>query len=333
MRLTFEEVKKTMQEILIKHGCSQEKAKKVAHEMGRNSLEGTYTHGINRFARLVRNIEEGIVNPEADPEIIAEFGGMVRIDGHLGLGVINAWYAMEQAIEKAKLYGIGLAALKNTNHWMRAATYGCQACDAGMAGICFTNTIPNMPTWGAVDSRLGNNPIVFAFPRKGGHLIVDAAMSQFSYGALELACLQGRKMPVDAGFDDEGNLTRDPEAVIQSRRILPTGYWKGAAMSFLLDVFASACSGGNNVCQIGKLEGDEHGVSQIFLAINYKALVPEAEAERIAEDAVSDLLASQKDNKTHRITYAGQKAGEAKKDNQANGIPVDERVWSEILSL
>lgn len=333
MRLAFEEVKKTMQEVLTKHGCSQEKAAKTAHEMARNSLEGTYTHGINRFARLVRNIEEGIVKPEADPEIIADFGGMIRIDGHLGLGVVNAWYAMDQAIEKAKTYGIGLAALKNTNHWMRAATYGYQACDAGMAGICFTNTMPNMPTWGAVDSRLGNNPIVFAFPRKNGHLIVDAAMSQFSYGALELACLQGRQMAVDAGFDEGGNLTRDPAAVIKSRRILPTGYWKGAALSFMLDIFASACSGGNSVSQIGKLEGDEHGVSQIFLAINYKALVPEAEAEQIAEEVVSDLLASQKDANTERITYAGQRAGEARKDNEANGIPVDERVWKEILSL
>lgn len=152
---------------------------------------------------------------------------MEQVDGHLGLGITNAWFAMEEAVKLAKSYGIGLVALRNTNHWMRAATYGYQACDEGMAAVCFTNTMPNMPTWGAVDSRIGNNPLVFAFPRREGHLITDMAMSQFSYGALELARLQGRQMAIDAGFDTAGNLTRDPDSVIKSQRILPTGYWKG----------------------------------------------------------------------------------------------------------
>ena len=135
-------------------------------------------------------MEEGIVKPEENPVVISRNGAIERVDGKMGLGIINAWFCMEEAIHLAEVHGIGLVALKDTNHWMRAATYGYQACDSGMAGICFTNTMPNMPTWGAVDSRIGNNPLVMAFPRKGGHLITDMAMSQFSYGALELARLQ-----------------------------------------------------------------------------------------------------------------------------------------------
>lgn len=333
MRLPFDEVKQVMKEKLAAHGCDERKAEKVAREMARNSLEGTYTHGINRFARLIRNIDEGIVKPEADPEIINHFGALENVDGHLGLGIVNAWYCMEEAIRLASEHGIGMVALRNTNHWLRAATYGYQACEAGMAGICFTNTMPNMPTWGAVDSRIGNNPLVFAFPRKEGHLIVDMAMSQFSYGALELARLQGRDMPIDAGFDQNGRLTNDPDAVIQSQRILPTGYWKGAALSFMLDIFASSISMGNTVAGVGRLTGDEHGVSQLFLAIDYKKIVPEELSEKTVEDAVQDLLASQRDEETPRIIYTGQKTEETKARNLKNHIPVDEGVWKEILSL
>ena len=141
VRLPFEEVEACLCQVLAGRGCPEKKAEKVAHEMARNSLEGVYTHGINRFARLIRNIDEGIVRPGAEPEVTVRMGAMEQVDGHLGLGITNAWFAMEETVKLAKSYGIGLVALRNTNHWMRAATYGYQACDEGMAAVCFTNTL------------------------------------------------------------------------------------------------------------------------------------------------------------------------------------------------
>jgi 3-dehydro-L-gulonate 2-dehydrogenase len=333
LRIPFEEIREELYRILLTRKCPEEKAKEVAHEMARNSLEGVYSHGINRFPRLMRNIDAGIVHPDADPVIVNRFGALMSMDGNLGLGVVNASIAMEHAIELAKEHGIGLIALRNTNHWMRAATYGYQACDAGMAAICFSNTIPNMPTWGAVDARLGNNPMVLAIPREGGHVLLDMAASQFSYGALELAQLQGRKMEIDAGFDEQGSLTRDPATVIRTRRILPTGYWKGAGLSFLLDLFAGCMSLGNTTMGVGKLSGDEHGQSQMFIAINYRAIAPKEISDRIAQEAVENLLASKKDEKAQRIVYPGQRMQETKEQNLKQGIPVDERIWAEIKSF
>jgi 3-dehydro-L-gulonate 2-dehydrogenase len=333
LHIAFEEVRDVLYRILLTRNCPEEKATKVAHEMARNSLEGVYSHGINRFPRLMRSIDAGIVHPDADPVIVNRFGALMSMDGNLGLGVVNASIAMGHAIDLAKEHGIGLVALRNTNHWMRAATYGYQACDAGMAAICFSNTIPNMPTWGAVDARLGNNPMVLAIPRDGGHVLLDMAASQFSYGALELAQLQGRQMITDAGFDEEGNLTRDPAAVIRTRRILPTGYWKGAGLSFLLDLFAGCMSLGNTTLGVGKLSGDEHGLSQMFIAINFREIAPKVMSDRIAQEAVENLLASRKDEKTQRIVYPGQRMQETKEQNLEQGIPVDERIWTEIKSF
>jgi 3-dehydro-L-gulonate 2-dehydrogenase len=334
MRITFDETKNQLERVLLKYGCCEEHAQKTAHEIARNSLEGVYTHGINRFARLVRNIGEGIVRPNERPETMHTFGGIENVDGRLGLGIINAWYCMDRAIELAKKHGIGLIALRNTNHWFRAATYGHQVCDAGMAGICFTNTIPNMPTWGAVDSRIGNNPLVFAFPHRGGpHIITDMAMSQFSYGALELARLQNHQMPMAAGFNRNGDLTTDPEEVMESRRLLPAGYWKGAALSFVMDIFASCIALGNSTAAIGRLAGDEHGVSQCFIAINYKKIAPGDTPEEILEDAIQNLLSSKKDKNTRRIVYSGQKITETRAENLLKGIPVDDKIWEAILKL
>ena len=157
MRIAFDDALSVMREKLVDHGTSPETAGKVAYEMARNSLEGTYTHGINRFARLVRGIDSGIVIPGAEPTLISSFGAIERYDGNRGFGITNALFAMDRAMAKASEHGIGMAGLVNTNHWMRAATYGYHAVEKGYAAICFTNTIPNMPAWGAVDSRLGNN--------------------------------------------------------------------------------------------------------------------------------------------------------------------------------
>ena len=333
LHIQFEEVKAELYQLLRSRNCSETHAQQVAHEITRNSLEGVYTHGINRFPRLMRNIDQGIVKVDVEPLIVNRFGAMMNLDGQMGLGVVNASMAMANAITLAKEHGIGLVAIRNTNHWMRAATYGYQACQAGMAAICFTNTIPNMPAWGAKDARLGNNPLVLAMPSDQGDIVLDMASSQFSYGALELAKLQGRQMPIDAGFDTEGNLTRDPTEVMRSQRILPTGYWKGAGLSLLLDLFAGAISLGNTTLGIGRLPGDEHGLSQIMIAINFHAIAPKEQTEAIVRDTLAYVQGSEPDEQGKAIRWPGSKMPGIRAQNLQEGIPVDERVWEAIQSF
>ena len=89
---------------------------------------------------------------------------------------------MERAIALGREHGMGCVALANTNHWMRGGTYGWQAVDAGAIGICWTNTMANLPAWGAAEPRVGNNPLVIAVPHARGPVVLDMAMSQFSSG-------------------------------------------------------------------------------------------------------------------------------------------------------
>lgn len=332
MRIPAADVQAKLEKILLDRGCRLDRAAKVAYEVTRNSLEGTYTHGINRFSRLIKTIDAGIVKMDMDPVLINAFGALENYDGRLGFGILNATFCMGRAIELARTHGIGCVALRNTNHWLRAATYGYQACEQGMAGICFTNTLPNMPTWGAIDAHLGNNPLVMAFPWKDGDIIVDMAMSQYSYGALEKAVLDGDAMPYAAGFDAEGNLTCDPAAVLATKRMMPAGYWKGAALSFVLDIFAGSLSLGNTTSAIGKLDS-EYALSQTFIAINFTSIAPQEAVEDIVRSAIEDLLLSKPDGSSRPIVYAGQRMRGLRARNAAEGIPVDERVWAEITFL
>jgi 3-dehydro-L-gulonate 2-dehydrogenase len=99
-------------------------------------------------------------------------------------------------------------------------------------------------------------------------VVLDMAMSQFSYGTLESYRTRGEMLPVDGGFDAAGKLTRDAAAIEQSQRPLPIGYWKGSGLSLVLDMMAAMTSLGIATHQLSTDSLREAGLSQMFLAIN-----------------------------------------------------------------
>jgi 3-dehydro-L-gulonate 2-dehydrogenase len=236
---------------------------------------------------------------------------------------LNAHHAMGRAIALAGQHGVGAVALAHTNHWMRAGSYGSQAAEAVYIGICWTNTLPNMPPWGSAEIRLGNNPIVFAVPRPPGHVVFDMAMSQFSYGALGAYRERGEQLPVDGGFDSAGRLTRDPAAIEESQRVLPVGYWKGAGLALVLDMIAAILSGGLATHQIPREPEREIGVSQIFVVFDPAALGPPGAAVEMADRIVASVGGR----------YPGQRALELRAENLAQGVPVEEGVWQEVREI
>jgi 3-dehydro-L-gulonate 2-dehydrogenase len=316
--------------ILQEHGFTMERAEQCAAIFTANSLDGVYTHGVNRFPRFVEYIKKGFVKPGAAPVIKSAFGGIEQWDGQLGPGPLNATHATNRVMGLAGAHGIGCVALANTNHWMRGGTYGWQAAKAGFVFIGWTNTIANMPAWGAKDSRLGNNPLIFALPFREEAIVLDAAMSQYSFGAMEMAQLKNEQLSIYGGYDINGQLTTDPAAVLQSRRPLPIGYWKGAGLALLLDLLATILSGGLSTAQISTKEV-EYGLSQVFIAIDITKLPHHSAIPVLLEGVINDYLQSIPQNDKSRITYPGERVLQTRLDNQRNGIPVLKQVYDQIF--
>jgi 3-dehydro-L-gulonate 2-dehydrogenase len=267
-------------------------------------------------------IRAGLVDVHARAECNARHGAIERWDGRRGPGNLNAYDAMDGAVALARTHGIGCVALANTNHWMRGGAYGWQAADAGFAGVCWTNTMPNLPPWGADTPRIGNNPLVIAVPRPEGHVVLDMAMSQFSYGALASYRLRGEQLPVPGGFDRDGELTRDPAAIEASRRPLPIGFWKGSGLALLLDMLAALLTGGRATHDIPTVPEQETGLSQVFLAFDVPSIAGRAEATRIVDAILADL----------RVRYPGERAFDTRRQSLAEGIPVEPSAWQFLES-
>jgi 3-dehydro-L-gulonate 2-dehydrogenase len=332
-RVPFDVVEKSLTASLIRLGFSPQRAARCAFLFADTTADGVYTHGVARFPRFVKMIQNGEVHPDAEPKVIAAFNAIERWDGQRGPGNLNAWAAMQRAIDLSTQFGIGFIALANTNHWMRAGTYGSQAAEAGRIGICWSNTMPNMPFWGASDSVLGNNPLVIAVPRAAGPVVLDMAMSQFSYGAIEAYRLRGEQLPVDGGFDTEGNLTRDPAAIEASLRPLSIGYWKGSGLAMLLDMVASMTSLGLATHQIPQDFLHESGLSQVFLAIHPQAFGPEPSIDKLADDIVASIHSAKPIKPGTTMRYPGEKTIAIREQNMRLGLPIDKSLWEEVLAL
>jgi 3-dehydro-L-gulonate 2-dehydrogenase len=337
LRIRFEELQATLDRVLRKLGFTPERAQLCARLFAETSRDGVYSHGLNRFPRFVEQVKKGVVDIHATPEKVAAFGAIERWDGKGGPGNLNAHAAMERTIALAKQHGMGCVALANTNHWMRGGSYGWQAVAADVIGICWTNTMANLPPWGAADTRIGNNPIVIAVPRKNGPVILDMAMSQFSFGALEGFRVRGERLPVDGGFDQAGQLTRDPGAIEASNRPLPIGYWKGSGLSVMLDMLGALLSGGLATHQIKVNVIEETRLTQVFLAFD----LPTIDQAQAREDVIEGIIGSLRRPGAHTtatadsgsVRYPGEKILLTRAQNLAEGIPVEPRIWHLVQEM
>ena len=242
--ISFAEMQEVIASAFLQAGMNEQEARQCALIHAQSTLDGVNSHGVNRVARFVDYIGRGWVNLAGKPKVVKQMGAIEIYDGDRGPGVLNAIFATDRAMEMASQQGVGIVALRNTTHWMRGGAYGWRAADQGYVAISWTNTESCMPAWGARDTRIGNNPFVMAVPRKKGHIVLDMAMSQYSYGRLQTTRLKGRKLPFPGGFDKDGNLTDEPGPIEASMRILPTGYWKGSGFAIMLDVLAAVLGGG-----------------------------------------------------------------------------------------
>ena len=332
-RIPFEEVQQQLASVLVKLGFAAGRAETCARLFAETTRDGVYTHGINRFPRYVTTIRNGMVVVDAEPECVARFGALERWDGHRGPGNLNALAMMERTMALSREHGVGCVTLGNTNHWMRGGTYGWQAAEAGFISINWTNTMPNLPPWGGAERVIGNNPLVIAVPRPGGPVVLDMAMSQFSYGTLESYRKRGELLPVDGGFDAEGNLTRDPGAIENSWRPLPVGYWKGSGLSVVLDMIAAMMSLGQATHQLSHDPVFEAGISQMYVAMNPEAFGPEARVAQIADEIVASLHNSKPAKEGRRVRYPGEETLRVRAENRKLGLPVEPEVWAEILAM
>ncbi|MEZ8389526.1 3-dehydro-L-gulonate 2-dehydrogenase [Vibrio splendidus] len=330
--VSTEKLQQEYERILLARDMKPEMATKLAAGFVEMANEGTYSHGINRFPVFIDQVDKGQIKLNAEPECVNSIGALEQWDCNYGPGVLNGLICAERAMELARDYGVGMVGMRNSNHWMRGGAYVLKMAREGFAGIASTNSIAVMPAWGGKDHRIGSNPLIMAVAGDPP-VVVDCSMSQFSYGQLQNFVLADKELPVVGGFDNEGELTKDPHVLWENKRLLPMGFWKGSSMAIVLDMMLTAITGGHSVPALTEDMGGEFGVSQFLIAIDLsKTMDQSTYAQEMKR--IRDYVLESEPAESGSVMIAGSEIENfIKKHEAAGGIEINDGIWEQITSL
>ena len=332
MYVSYEEAVRAMERGLARF-MPQAQAHRFAEIFAGNSLDGVHSHGMNRYPRYIGDMESGLCNANVyEAERVSGVGGLEVWDAHFGVGPLIAEQVTRRAIDLAKAHGVGCVALRNNSHWLRAGRYGLMMADAGMMGICMTNTCMNLVAYGAKEPSTGNNPITFSVPRRAGSLVMDMAVSQYAFGKLEIMAQEGKMLDTACGYDVNGELTNDPKKINESGLMMPMALWKGSALSIMIDMMAAMLSMGRASHEIGMPGDGEKGMSQLFICMNPAAVGDMEAMDAKIEQTVAFLSQLEMREGSSGVHAPGENLARIRAKHMEQGIPVTEAPWEKILA-
>ncbi|MDO4276530.1 MAG: Ldh family oxidoreductase [Eubacteriales bacterium] len=332
-------------------GVPEGDARICADVLLESDRRGIESHGCNRFKPIyIDRIEAGIQNPVTEFEILRESPTTLVADAHDGMGMVASYKAMEAIIEKAKKYGMGMAAVRNSTHYGIAGYWAMMAAKEGMIGITGTNARPSIaPTFG-VENMLGTNPLTFAFPTDEEFpFVLDCATSITQRGKIEFYARSGKDTPAGMVIGEDGSAMTDSHEILKgltngSAALAPLGGigeelagYKGYGYATVVEILSAALQAGSFLKHLSGMDGQgnkqPYHLGHFFIAIDTEAFMGKETFSKICGDILRDLRASKKAPGQERIYTAGEKEYLVWQERKDKGVPVGEAVQKEFIQM
>lgn len=330
-------------EVFVGLGVPEDDARICTDVLLASDLRGIESHGVGRLKMYYDRIKQGILSPVTRMEIVREGPTTALVDGHHGMGHVIGYRSMELAIRKAREYGLGAVAVRNSSHFGIAGYYAMMAVREGMIGLAFTNARPSVaPTFG-VEPMLGTNPIAFGAPTDEEFpFCFDGATSITQRGKIEVLARAEKPTPAGWVIDRQGNLATDTLAILRG---IPKGEYaflplggvgeemgghKGYGLATMIEILCAALQSGAFLKDLSGFDAEgnprPHQLGHFFLALDIGHFVPLEEFKRTAGSILRALRASAKAPGAERIYTAGEKAYLREQRIRAQGVPINPRL-------
>jgi uncharacterized oxidoreductase len=244
---TYQELLDFAERVLSNLGVPADDAGLTAGLLARADLQGYSTHGVGVLPDYVQRIQAGIVHLDARPTIARDGKATAVIDGQLYLGQVVATQAMDLAIAKAHVHGLGSVAVRNSAHVGRLADYVERAAEAGMIGIGFVSVGGNgVGSFGSMEPTGNSNTVGFGIPgRDGQHVLLDFTTASMSMREIARRGSTGQPIPPGVALDNQGSSATDYPAFAGPPRgvVLPFGGHKGAGLHLVAEILGGVLSG------------------------------------------------------------------------------------------
>ncbi len=329
-------------------GCSDAHASLAADVLLSADLRGVDSHGVARLSGYVRLWENGRLNATPRVQVVHETPTTATVDGDGGLGLVVAPFAMEVAIEKARQYGSGWVAIRNSNHFGIAAYHALKATGQDMIGYALTNASPLVAPTFSSERLLGTNPICYAFPA-GAYppVVVDMATSAAANGKLEIAERAGKPIPAGWVLDVDGQATTDATAVKKGGALLPLGgdrdhgSHKGFGLSAIVDILSGVLSGANYgpwvppfVAYLQPVADQPgQGIGHFVGAMRVDGFRPVDEFKANLDQWITRFKAAKRIDERQSVIIPGEPEYEATLARREHGIPLVDSVRKDLDAL
>ncbi len=347
MRLKRKELEAFCARIFEVSGLRSDQALDSARVLVAADARGIPSHGVGRLKRYVIGLKEGMMVPDAEPEVLRETPVTLVLDAHGAMGAPVSLKAMRAVLEKADRTGMAMGAVRNSNHFGIAAYYAMMALEKDMIGMAMTNTAAlGVPTFGR-QVMFGTNPMAFAAPadeEKG--FVLDMSTTVVTRGKLEVYAREGRELPAGWAVDRRGLTGREPASLLDDmfyRRgggILPLGGegelfsgYKGYGLATMVDVLCAVLSGGDFGPQVSDTREGSGRVCHYFAAFRVDAFRDPAEFRGDMDRLLRDLRQTPVAEGQERVYFAGLKEFESDERNSREGVPVSEKVYAQLKEI
>ena len=335
----------------VAYGVPREDAEICADVLMESDRRGIESHGVNRFKPIyLDRIKAGILNPVTEYEVLRETPTTAVVDGHDGMGMVISKRAMQTAIDKAKKYGMGMVAVRNSSHYGIAGYWTTMATKQGLIGITGTNARPSIaPTFG-VENMLGTNPLTVAFPTDEEFpFCIDCATSITQRGKIEYYARNDKDTPKGMVIGRDGSALTDSKQILidltkGAAALAPLGGigeelagYKGYGYATVVEILSAALQAGSYMKMLTGM--DENGnkrpyhLGHFFIAIDPEAFMGLETFKKITGDILRALRNSEKAPGEERIYTAGEKEWLVWLDRKDKGVPVNEAVQKEMIAV
>ncbi len=344
-------VTKFVKDVFMAYGIPEEDADICTDVLLASDRKGIESHGVNRFKPIyLDRIKAGIQHPETNFEVVRETPTTAVVDGHDGMGQVIGYKAMQMAIDKAKEFGMGMVAVRNSTHYGIAGYYTDMAAKAGCIGMTGTNARPSIaPTFG-VENMLGTNPLTLGFPTDEEFpFSLDCATSISQRGKIEYYARIGQDTPAGMVIGRDGKAMTDSpeilEALVNGQAALaPLGGigeelagYKGYGYATFVEVLSAALQQGNFLHMLSGIgengEKQKFHLGHFFIAIDTEAFVGLDSFKKTAGDILRALRNSEVAPGEERIYTAGEKEHLVWLERKDTGLPLNEGVQQEMIAI
>lgn len=349
--LEWDMVEDFVNKVFIANGVPEEDAKICTDVLLDADKRGMDTHGLNRLKPIyIDRIQAGIQSAKTDWEIIKETPTTAVMDAHDGMGQVASYHAMKLAIKKAKEYGMGMVAVRNSTHYGTAGYYTEMAAAEGCIGMSGTNARPSIAPTFSVQNKLGTNPLAFAFPTDEEFpFSLDCATSIIQRGEVELRNRKGEDTPAGTVIGHDGSAMTDSPAILKAlvdgtAALAPLGGigedlggYKGYGYATVVEVLSAALQQGNYLSMLTGISEDggkaKFHLGHFFMAVDTEAFMGLESFKKIAGEIMRELRAATVAPGEERIYTAGEKEYLTWMERKETGLGVNESVQKELLEL